>query len=315
MNTNRVSFLAALTLGTAMMVTGCKSAPPPAAAGVQNSDGSITNPDGSVTYPAGTKPPTATVTKNPDGSITNADGSVTYPAGVKPPTATVTKNPDGSITNADGSVTYPAGVKPPQATPPPAPVAQAARPAAPSSAPVDAPAAPAAAAPAPVRRTAPSGSSVAVTITETLAASKNSVGDRFTGVLAEPLVTRSGATVFPRGTRVEGEVVAAKGRGRFKGAGDLGIQLTSISGVRVSTNEYEKTQAGKGKRTAGMIGGGGGLGAIIGGLAGGGKGALIGGLAGAGAGTAASAYTGNKDVVIPSESRVTFTLTAPVSAR
>jgi hypothetical protein len=114
---------------------------------------------------------------------------------------------------------------------------------------------------------------------------------------------------------VEGEVVAAKGRGRFKGAGDLGIQLTSIGGARVSTNEYEKTQAGKGKRTAGMIGGGGGLGAIIGGLAGGGKGALIGGLAGAGAGTAASAYTGNKDVVIPSESRVTFTLTAPVSAR
>jgi len=64
-----------------------------------------------------------------------------------------------------------------------------------------------------------------------------------------------------------------------------------------------------------MIGGGTGIGAVIGGLAGGGKGALIGGLAGAGAGTAASAYTGNKDVVIPSESAVTFTLTAPVSAK
>ncbi|HMF62943.1 MAG TPA: hypothetical protein VK608_02560 [Edaphobacter sp.] len=284
MNTNRVSFLAALTLGAAMMVTGCKSAPPPAAAGVQNSDGSITNPD----------------------------GSVTYPAGVKPPTATVSKNPDGSITNADGSVTYPAGVKPPQATPQPAPAAQAAQPADPASAPAKAPAA---AAPAAVSRTAPTGSRVTVTITETLAASKNNVGDRFTGVLAEPVVTSSGATVFPRGTRVAGEVVAAKGRGRFKGAGDLGIQLTSIGDVRVSTSEYEKTQAGKGKRTAGMIGGGTGLGAIIGGLAGGGKGALIGGLAGAGAGTAASAYTGNKDVVIPSESAVTFTLTAPVSAK
>jgi len=281
MNTNRVSFLAALTLGAAMMVTGCKSAPPPAAAGVQNSDGSITNPDGSVTYPAGVKPTTAT---------------------------TVTKNPDGSITNADGSVTYPAGVKPPQATPQPAPPAQAAQPAAPASAPAKAPA-------AAVSRTAPTGSRVTVTITETLAASKNNVGDRFTGVLAEPIVTSSGATVFPRGTRVAGEVVAAKGRGRFKGAGDLGIQLTSIGGATVSTSEYEKTQAGKGKRTAGMIGGGTGIGAVIGGLAGGGKGALIGGLAGAGAGTAASAYTGNKDVVIPSESTVTFTLTAPVSAK
>jgi hypothetical protein len=52
------------------------------------------------------------------------------------------------------------------------------------------------------------------------------------------------------------------------------------------------------------------VGALIGGLAGGGKGALIGGLAGAGAGTAAGAYTGNRDVVIPSESVLTFRLTA-----
>jgi hypothetical protein len=62
-----------------------------------------------------------------------------------------------------------------------------------------------------------------------------------------------------------------------------------------------------------LIGGGGGLGALIGGLAGGGKGALIGGLAGAGAGTAGAAYTGNKDVVIPSESRITFRLSRAVT--
>ncbi len=166
---------------------------------------------------------------------------------------------------------------------------------------------------APAVRTVPAETPVVVTITETLAASKNEVGDGFSGALAEPIVTSGGATVFPQGTRVAGEVVAAKGRGKFKGAGDLGIALTSIGGVKVSTTTFEKTQKGKGKRTAGMIGGGTGAGALIGGLAGGGKGALIGGLVGAGAGTAASAYTGNKDVVIPSESRVTFKLTAPLS--
>jgi hypothetical protein len=53
------------------------------------------------------------------------------------------------------------------------------------------------------------------------------------------------------------------------------------------------------------------VGALIGGLAGGGKGALIGGLSGAGAGTVAGAYTGNRDVVIPSESVVTFRLRSP----
>jgi hypothetical protein len=119
--------------------------------------------------------------------------------------------------------------------------------------------------------------------------------------------------VFPRGTRVGGTVIAAKGRGRFKGSGALAIQLTSIGGTQVSSSEYEKEQKGKGKRSAGLIGGGAGGGALIGGLAGGGKGALLGGLLGAGAGTAGAAFTGNKDVVIPSESTVTFRLTAPVS--
>jgi len=51
---------------------------------------------------------------------------------------------------------------------------------------------------------------------------------------------------------------------------------------------------------------------LLGAIAGGGKGALIGGLAGAGAGTAGAAYTGNKDVVIPTESTVVFSLTAAV---
>jgi hypothetical protein len=161
--------------------------------------------------------------------------------------------------------------------------------------------------------TARVGTPVTVTITERLSASHNEVGDRFTGVIAQPVKTSDGETIFARGTRVAGTVVAAKGRGRFKGSGALGIELTSIAGTPVSVTEYEKEQAGKGKRSAGFIGGGAGGGALIGGLAGGGKGALLGGLLGAGAGTAGAAFTGNKDVVIPSESRLTFRLRAPVT--
>jgi hypothetical protein len=167
--------------------------------------------------------------------------------------------------------------------------------------------------PPPVRLTAPAGTSVTVTITEQLSASHNNVGDGFSGVLAAPVKSSGGGIVFPRGAHVVGSVVAAKGRGRFKGSGALGIAVTQISGNSVNTSTYEKEQAGKGKRSAGFIGGGAGGGALIGGLAGGGKGALIGGLLGAGAGTAGAAFTGNKDVVIPSESTVTFRLTAPVT--
>jgi hypothetical protein len=57
------------------------------------------------------------------------------------------------------------------------------------------------------------------------------------------------------------------------------------------------------------------LGALIGGLAGGGKGAAIGALAGAGAGTAGTAYTGNKDIVLPAESAVSFKLEQPLEIK
>ena len=167
--------------------------------------------------------------------------------------------------------------------------------------------------PAILRRTAPAGARVSVTITQELSARKSDVGDRFTGVLSSPVTTSNGDVVFPRGARVGGSVIAAKGRGRFKGQGTLGIEVSSISGQSVRTSPYVRAEKGKGKRTAGFIGGGAGGGALIGGLAGGGKGALIGGLIGAGAGTAGAALSGNKDIVIPSESVVTFRLTAPVT--
>jgi hypothetical protein len=154
---------------------------------------------------------------------------------------------------------------------------------------------------------------VSVVVTQEISAKKNNLGDPFTGELAAPLTTSSGKTVFAKGTPVQGTVVADKGQGKFKGEGQLAIQVSSIGGHAVTTSAYLKQEKGKGKRSATMIGGGGGAGALIGGLAGGGKGALIGGLVGAGAGTAGAALTGNKDVVIPAESLVSFTLQTPVT--
>ena len=119
-------------------------------------------------------------------------------------------------------------------------------------------------------------------------------------------------TLVRAGAPVSGTVTAAKGQGKFKGEGALAISLTAIGSRSVSTSAYEKSVSGKGKRSTAMIAGGGGAGALIGGLAGGGKGARSGRAIGAGAGTAGAAYTGNKNVVIPAESTVTFTLTAPI---
>ena len=215
--------------------------------------------------------------------------------------------PDGTAAPATAPAAAPATSAAPSAAP--EPQGAAVQPPAPAPAVAAAPPPP----PEPVRLTAPAGAAVVVTVTQQLSASKNNVGDGFTGVLAQSVKTSGGATVFPRGAHVVGKVVAAKGQGKFKGSGALGIQVTSISGTPVNVSSYEKEQKGKGKRTAGFIGGGAGGGALIGGLAGGGKGALIGGLIGAGAGTAGAAFTGNKDVVIPSESTISFHLTSPVT--
>jgi hypothetical protein len=232
--------------------------------------------------------------------------SSTAPAPAPANTPAQSANPDGTAAPAAAPATAPGSTA---GAPAPAP-----EPGSPAAAPAPAPVAAAPPPPPePVKLTAPSGAAVVVTVTEQLSASKNNVGDGFTGVLAQSVKSAGGGTVFPRGAHVVGTVVAAKGQGKFKGSGALGIQVTSISGRSVSTSAYEKEQKGKGKRSAGFIGGGAGGGALIGGLAGGGKGALIGGLVGAGAGTAAAAFTGNKDVVIPSESTITFHLTAPVT--
>jgi len=59
--------------------------------------------------------------------------------------------------------------------------------------------------------------------------------------------------------------------------------------------------------------GGAALGALIGAIAGKGKGAAVGGAIGAGAGTAVQASTKGEQVQIPPETKLDFTLKAPLT--
>jgi hypothetical protein len=68
------------------------------------------------------------------------------------------------------------------------------------------------------------------------------------------------------------------------------------------------TCSGANRRTAELLGGGSGLGALLGGIFGGGKGAGIGALAGAGGGFATQAFTRGKEVRVPAESQLRFRL-------
>jgi hypothetical protein len=162
--------------------------------------------------------------------------------------------------------------------------------------------------------TVPAGTIVSVRLGEALGSKISQSGQDFTATLAEPIVV-DGKEVIPAGAEAHGVVVDAKPLGRFKGAAGLKIELNEIKSYKVQTASVNRSAKGKGKRTAVMIGGGAGAGALIGALAGGGKGAAIGAAAGAGAGTAGTYFTGNKDVVLPAETVVSFKLLEPLQVK
>jgi hypothetical protein len=175
-------------------------------------------------------------------------------------------------------------------------------------------AAPAKPAPAPAPQPAlvlPRGTRLQVRLNQTIDVKHAESGDRFSGVLAEPVVEGNTVAV-PSGSAASGEVLVAHRRGKFKGKSVLALTLTrlEVNGAlyRIDTSNLARTKKGKGKRSAAFIGGGAGMGMLIGGLATGGVGLLVGGLAGGGAGALGAAFTGNRDLSIPAESVVTFRL-------
>lgn len=160
------------------------------------------------------------------------------------------------------------------------------------------------------------GTVLTVKLGQTVGSKVSQPGQSFSATLSSPVQVDS-KTVIAAGAAVSGTVVDAKPLGRFKGGAVLSLQLTSINvngaDKPIQTSSVTQTEKGKGKRTAVLAGGGAALGGLIGGLAGGGKGLAIGAAAGAGAGGAGAAFTGNKEIVLPAESALSFTLSQPLT--
>lgn len=170
--------------------------------------------------------------------------------------------------------------------------------------------------PAPKPILLPAGTAIAVVLDQSISSAQAHAGDHFDASLAAPVIAE-GKTVIPKGARVQGVVVDARASGHLEGVARLRLALHSVEvagkDYDLSTTSITRTGQNHDKRNWALIGGGTGAGTLIGALAGGGKGAAIGAAVGAGAGTATAAATGKKDIVIPTESQLSFKLSQPVS--
>jgi hypothetical protein len=173
-------------------------------------------------------------------------------------------------------------------------------------------------APPPKPLVVPAETTIAVVLDDQLGSKISTPGQEFHATVQTPIEV-GGRTAIPKGARVTGIVKNAQPAGRFKGGAALELTLSSVTVAghtyEIQTTSPTETSKGKGKRTAAMVGGGGGGGAVIGAVAGGGKGALIGGLIGAAAGTAGAGLTGNRDIVLPAETVLTFKLVEPLEIK
>jgi hypothetical protein len=263
--------LAVVVLAAALAVGGCKKNPPPQTNSQQ---------------PAQSQPAT-----------TQAQADQAAPAAQPAPPAQSASQP------APAPASQPSAA-PPAAAPAAEPAPESATAAAPAPPPPPAP-------PQPTVVILPAGTQIRVRLDQDLGSKISQTGQTFRATVARAVVV-DGQTLIPLRARAEGVVTDAEPLGKIKGEARLAITLQRVhtpwGSYPVATSSISHVEQGKGKRTAIMGGGGAGLGAILGGIAGGGKGALIGGLVGGGAGTAGSAFTGNKQIVLPTETLLTFRL-------
>jgi BON domain-containing protein len=249
------------------------------------------------------------VTKDSAVSVTAKDGKVILRGSVKDQSAQkrveqIAHDEPGATGVDDETAVMSGGAA--------AAVDQAANTPTPTQAPTPAPVAP----PPPQPIVVPAGTSLTVTVDQALSSKTSQAGQTFLATLARP-VSLDGVTAIPKGSGVTGTVITAKQKGKIKGEGELSIALTSITirgqNYSIQTGTLDSTVKGKGKRTAVTTGGGAAGGALIGGIAGGGKGAGIGALVGAAGGLVGGALTGNKQIEIPAETALTFTLSRSIT--
>lgn len=154
----------------------------------------------------------------------------------------------------------------------------------------------------------PGRSAVSIRLTDGLSTGNAQPGDTFTATLASQLLVND-RVVGERGDRVTGQVRQVVSSGRLKKPAVITLSLNALESPSgkypLQTGDLTIKADSHATRNLLIIGGSAGLGALVGSAAGG-RGAAIGALAGAGAGAGGAYLTGKREIVLPSETLLTF---------
>jgi hypothetical protein len=158
---------------------------------------------------------------------------------------------------------------------------------------------------------------IPVRLVDGLSSERNMPGDTFIATLDKELVV-DGFVIAERGARVEGRVAASGRGGKVRGVAGLAVELTRLrtsdgQNVAIQTDSFERRAEPAPRHDAEKVVAGAAIGAVIGAVAGGGKGAAIGAGVGGGAGAGDVLLTRGDAARLPSETRISFRLRAPVT--
>ncbi len=171
--------------------------------------------------------------------------------------------------------------------------------------------------PEPHKVTLNTGMLIPVRLVDGLSSERNATGDTFLATLDKELVV-DGFVIAERGARVEGRVANVDRAGKVRGMAALSVELTAVhtsdgQRVPIQTERFDKQAEPTHQQDATKIAAGAAVGAVIGAIAGGGKGAAIGAGVGGGAGAGDVLLTRGKPATLPSETRLSFRLRAPIT--
>jgi hypothetical protein len=165
----------------------------------------------------------------------------------------------------------------------------------------------------------PAGNQLVILTNEAIGSKVAASNQLFSAQVDQDVIDRSNELIVPKRSPAQ-LIIRTVSTGGVTGSPEitLDIQSITVNGRRYNVTTADLKQKANGgigvsKRTAELIGGGAVIGTIIGAIVGQGKGAAIGAAAGAVGGAGAQVLTKGKQVIIPPETILKFSLDQAVT--